>query len=116
MIMQIDALQRNVEENISGAVKMLETIGAGAVGTIGTSLLLPHWNCISPGSFILRFCILFRKRTKEETWKVKNYLSKIIYSVWSYMFMLNQAKYHIKHYNWITNRVILDAEKKLRKL
>jgi len=41
MIMQIDALQRNVEENISGAVKMLETIGAGAVGTIGTSLLLP---------------------------------------------------------------------------
>lgn len=41
MIMQIDALQRNVEENVSGAVKMLETIGAGAVGTIGTSLLLP---------------------------------------------------------------------------
>ncbi len=41
MIMQIDALQRNVENNVSGAVKMLETIGAGAVGTIGTSLLLP---------------------------------------------------------------------------
>jgi DNA integrity scanning protein DisA with diadenylate cyclase activity len=41
MIMQIDALQRNVEDNVSGAVKMLETIGAGAVGTIGTSLLLP---------------------------------------------------------------------------
>ncbi|HPD82049.1 MAG TPA: DNA integrity scanning protein DisA nucleotide-binding domain protein [Candidatus Pacearchaeota archaeon] len=41
MIMQIDALQRNVEQNVSGAVKMLETIGAGAVGTIGTSLLLP---------------------------------------------------------------------------
>ncbi len=41
MIMQIDALQRNVEQNVSGAVKMLETIGAGAVGTIGTSLLIP---------------------------------------------------------------------------
>jgi len=41
MIMQIDALQKNVEKNVSGAVKALESIGAGTVGTIGTSLLLP---------------------------------------------------------------------------
>jgi len=41
MIMQIDALQRNVEENVSGAVKILETVGAGTIGTLGTSLLLP---------------------------------------------------------------------------
>jgi DNA integrity scanning protein DisA with diadenylate cyclase activity len=41
MIMQIDALQKNVEQNVSHAVKVLETVGAGAIGTIGTSLLLP---------------------------------------------------------------------------
>jgi DNA integrity scanning protein DisA with diadenylate cyclase activity len=41
MVMQIDALQKNVEKNVSGAVKALESIGAGTVGTIGTSLLLP---------------------------------------------------------------------------
>jgi DNA integrity scanning protein DisA with diadenylate cyclase activity len=41
MIMQIDALQKNVEQNVSHAVKILETVGAGAIGTIGTSLLLP---------------------------------------------------------------------------
>jgi len=39
--MQIDALQKNVEQNVSHAVKILETVGAGAIGTIGTSLLLP---------------------------------------------------------------------------
>lgn len=41
MIMQIDALQKNVEQNVSHAVKILETVGAGTIGTIGTSLLLP---------------------------------------------------------------------------
>jgi len=41
MIMQIDALQKNVEQNVSYAVKILESVGAGAVGTIGTSLLFP---------------------------------------------------------------------------
>jgi DNA integrity scanning protein DisA with diadenylate cyclase activity len=41
MIMQLDALQKNVEQNVSHAVKVLETVGAGAIGTIGTSLLLP---------------------------------------------------------------------------
>ena len=41
MIMQIDALQKNVEESISGAVNMLETVGAGTIGAIGTSFLVP---------------------------------------------------------------------------
>ncbi|MGY4884495.1 MAG: DNA integrity scanning protein DisA nucleotide-binding domain protein [Nanobdellota archaeon] len=41
MIMQIDALQKNVEQNVSHAVEVLETVGAGTIGTIGTSLLLP---------------------------------------------------------------------------
>jgi DNA integrity scanning protein DisA with diadenylate cyclase activity len=41
MIMQIDALQKNVEKQVSGAVDLLESIGAGTIGTIGTSILVP---------------------------------------------------------------------------
>lgn len=41
IVMQIDALQRNVEQNIPAAVKVLETVGAGTVGAIGTGLLIP---------------------------------------------------------------------------
>lgn len=41
MIMQVDALQKNVEKEVSHAVQALETIGAGTVGALGTSLLFP---------------------------------------------------------------------------
>ena len=41
MIMQIDALQKNVEKNVSSAVNVLESVGAGTLGSIGTGLLVP---------------------------------------------------------------------------
>ena len=41
MILQIDALQKNVEKSIPHAINLLESIGAGTIGTIGTSLLIP---------------------------------------------------------------------------
>ena len=41
MVMQIDALQKDVEKSVSGAVEFLETIGAGTIGAIGTGLLVP---------------------------------------------------------------------------
>ena len=41
MVMQIDALQKNVEESVSSAVHILESIGAGAIGAVGTGLLVP---------------------------------------------------------------------------
>ena len=41
MIMQIDALQKNVENEVPQAVDLLESVGAGAIGTIGTTLLIP---------------------------------------------------------------------------
>jgi DNA integrity scanning protein DisA with diadenylate cyclase activity len=41
MIMQIDALQKNVEKSVPYAIELLESIGAGTIGTIGTSLLIP---------------------------------------------------------------------------
>ncbi len=41
MIMQIDALQKDVEKSVSQAVKILESIGAGTIGAIGTGILVP---------------------------------------------------------------------------
>lgn len=41
IIMQIDALQRNVEKSVRGAVEFLESIGAGTLGTVGVGLLVP---------------------------------------------------------------------------
>lgn len=41
MIMQIDALQKNIEKSVPEAVNILESLGAGTVGTIGTGLLVP---------------------------------------------------------------------------
>ena len=41
MIMQIDALQKNVEKSVPGAINILESIGAGTIGALGTSLLVP---------------------------------------------------------------------------
>lgn len=41
MIIQIDALQKDVEQQVSGAVKLLESVGAGTIGALGTSLLAP---------------------------------------------------------------------------
>jgi len=41
MVMQIDALQKNVEKSVPEVVHILESLGAGTVGTIGTSLLVP---------------------------------------------------------------------------
>lgn len=41
MIMQIDPKEKNVENSISPATDILETIGAGTLGTIGASILAP---------------------------------------------------------------------------
>lgn len=41
IVMQIDALQKDIEKSVQGAVNLLESIGAGTIGVIGTSLLAP---------------------------------------------------------------------------
>jgi len=41
IIMQIDALQKNIEKSVPLAVNFLESIGAGTIGTISTSILVP---------------------------------------------------------------------------
>jgi len=54
VIMQIDSLQRGVEKSIPLAVQVLESIGAGTLGTIGTGILVP-----SLGIALLPGVILF---------------------------------------------------------
>lgn len=41
MVMQFDALQKNVEGSVSKAVELLESVGAGTIGALGTSILAP---------------------------------------------------------------------------
>lgn len=41
VIMQIDALQKGVEHSVPMMIHLLESIGAGTIGTIGTSLIAP---------------------------------------------------------------------------
>ncbi len=41
MLMQIDSLDKNVTKSVSDAVNLLESVGAGTMGTIGASLLVP---------------------------------------------------------------------------
>lgn len=41
MVLQLDSLQKGVDKQVSVAVDFLESIGAGTLGVIGTSLLVP---------------------------------------------------------------------------
>jgi DNA integrity scanning protein DisA with diadenylate cyclase activity len=41
IIMQLDSLQRDVEKQIPKAVQFLESLGAGTIGAIGTTILAP---------------------------------------------------------------------------
>ena len=62
MIMQIDALQKNVENTIPQAVDLLESVGAGAIGTIGTSLLIPALGItLLPGIIVFGSAYYLRK-------------------------------------------------------
>lgn len=41
LVMQLDALQKDVEKSVPNVVNFLEAVGAGTVGALGTSLLAP---------------------------------------------------------------------------
>jgi len=41
LILQFDALQKDVEKSVPQAVKLLESVGAGTLGALGTSLIAP---------------------------------------------------------------------------
>lgn len=41
MVMQIDALQKDIEKDVPHAVAFLESLGAGTLGVVGTSIVAP---------------------------------------------------------------------------
>jgi DNA integrity scanning protein DisA with diadenylate cyclase activity len=41
LVMQLDALEKNIQTKTSDAVSILESIGVGTLGTIGASLMVP---------------------------------------------------------------------------
>lgn len=53
MVMQIDALQKDVEKSVPRLARFFEAIGAGTLGTIGTSVLAPSLGiAILPGVIV----------------------------------------------------------------
>jgi DNA integrity scanning protein DisA with diadenylate cyclase activity len=41
IVMQIDALQKDIEKSVHQAVGILESVGVGTIGTVGASILVP---------------------------------------------------------------------------
>ena len=63
MIMQIDPKEKNIENSISPATDILETIGAGTLGTIGTSILAPTLGItLLPGVVVFGSAYYFGKK------------------------------------------------------
>jgi len=54
MVMQIDPSEKGIEKAVPEAVNVLESVGAGTLGAIGTSLLVP-----SLGIYLLPGIVLF---------------------------------------------------------
>jgi len=70
MIMQIDALQKNVEKSVPKAVDILELVGAGAIGTIGTGLLVPSFGiALLPGIIVFGSAYYLGKIFTKYFWK-----------------------------------------------
>lgn len=68
MIMQIDALQKNVEKNVTSAVNVLESVGAGTLGSIGTGILVPSLGiAFFPGVIIFGSAYFIGKLLHERT-------------------------------------------------
>jgi DNA integrity scanning protein DisA with diadenylate cyclase activity len=71
-IMQIDALQKDVEKSISGISTMLETLGAGFIGTIGVATLAPSLGlALIPGVLIFGGSYYTLKKFVERLRRIK---------------------------------------------
>ncbi len=70
LIMQIDALQKGIEKTVPQAVKILELIGAGTIGAIGTGLLMPTLGiALLPGIIIFGSAYYLGKILTNKLWK-----------------------------------------------
>ena len=67
MIIQIDPYQKDIDKSIPYAVQILESIGAGTVGAIGTSLLAPGFGiAFIPGIVIFGSAYYISKLIKDK--------------------------------------------------
>ena len=63
MIMQIDPSQKNVEKSVSNVANLMESIGAGTLGTIGTTILAPTLGvALLPGVIVFGSAYYFGKK------------------------------------------------------
>jgi DNA integrity scanning protein DisA with diadenylate cyclase activity len=63
MIMQIDPEHKNVEQSISPAATILESVGVGTVGTIGAGILVPTLGiALLPGVIVFGAAHYFGKK------------------------------------------------------
>ena len=75
MVMQIDPLEKNVEKSIPVAVRLLEYVGAGAIGAIGTSLLVPALGIsLVPGILVFGSAYYIGKLVNKKFGILKRYI------------------------------------------
>ena len=53
LIMQIDALERNIEKKTNEITKIFEILGAGTLGSIGTGLIFPQFGVMTISGVVI---------------------------------------------------------------
>ena len=72
-IMQIDALQKNVVSKVSTISQLLESTGAGVIGTVGAATLVPTLGItLIPGIIVFGGSYYAIKSLMESVGKIKN--------------------------------------------
>ena len=68
-IMQIDALQKDVMKGLPKAISLLESIGAGALGTIGTTIVAPQFAITLPAGILIFGASYYALREIIRRWR-----------------------------------------------
>jgi hypothetical protein len=72
MILQIDPFQKGIEKAVPEAVNFLESLGAGTLGALGTSLLVPGLGiALLPGIVLFGSAYYLTKSLKKKFQKTK---------------------------------------------
>ncbi len=67
MIMQLDPFEKNVEKAIPTTVQILESVGAGTIGALGTSILVPTLGItLLPGVVLFGSAYYIAKEIKKK--------------------------------------------------
>lgn len=69
LVMQIDALEKDIEGKTDKAVNILESVGIGTIGTLGVGLIIPTGIALLPGVLIFASShYLIKNLLKEVKW------------------------------------------------